>query len=138
MMTRECNATTASGVIAELRETRSAASPCIFLQTLIILIPLFYNQNGDAERLAIEPVKVKQTEGEIRRYFTGYSRYQTDGWYRDVQTGEESCDLHLRFEIDDNFTLADVAFLKKWKQTLEHRFEQRSIYMKLLVSVVCL
>lgn len=104
--------------------------------TLTVLIPRFYNPDRHGIRKPIEPEKIEETEREMMGYFSGYQKFLIEGGYRDRGTGEEFYDALIRFEIDAEFDSGDRAFLNAWKQTLEERFQQRVIYMKLIGPVV--
>lgn len=97
----------------------------------MILIPLYYNRDAAGVRRPIEAPKLEQTELEIRRRFSGYSKSRIEGWYRSEQTGEEFNDELIRFQIDGALDGADVEFLRRWKAVLEDRFDQEAIYMTL-------
>jgi hypothetical protein len=48
-----------------------------------------------------------------------------------MNTGNEYRDKHFRFDIDLFVTPSMSEALRKWKLVLQHRFDQREIYMKL-------
>ena len=125
------------GLVAA-RAVRSAFNPTALHSlgdsphlTLVILIPVYYNPDGDGIKRKVEIAKVKRTESEIRDQFSGYSRSSIDGWWRDESTGEEFQDHLIRFEIDAAFDGRTLGFVRRWKKTLESRFQQRAIYLKL-------
>jgi len=102
--------------------------------TLVILIPRFYNPETDGIRRAVEADKIMQTVREIRRQFSGYSRFAIHGWYRD-DDDEEFSDRLVRFEIDFLPDRRRLESLKAWKKTLERRFRQRAIYFRFTPAV---
>jgi hypothetical protein len=95
-------------------------------QTLTVLIPRFYNPDRSGNRRKVEQLKLKLTETEIRRLFGGYTVQSCTGW--DGVTRVE--DPHLRFEVDLSKRAAALDRLRDWKRTLERRFRQTKIYMK--------
>lgn len=95
-------------------------------QTLIVLIPRFYNPDRSGNRKEVEQLKLKLTETEIRRLFGGYTVLSCIGW--DSLTHVE--DSHLRFEVDLSKRAA-LNRLRDWKRILERRFRQSKIYMKI-------
>ncbi len=105
--------------------------------TLVVLIPRFYNPDSEGIRRPVEPEKILETVREIRAQFSGFCRSGLAGWYRDESTNEEFTDRLLRFEIDFVPDRRRLVALKSWKRTLERRFEQRSIYFKFMLGVVC-
>ncbi len=106
------------------------------LRTLVLMVPLFYNPDTRGFRKPVEGGKIGKTEEEIRRRFSGYSKYRIAGWYRDNETGSEYEDQLLRFEIDAVFSESDERFLRLWKRLLARRFQQQAIYMKLSGPVI--
>jgi hypothetical protein len=104
--------------------------------TLVVLVPRFYNPDRQGFRKPVEPEKLVETEREMLDYFSGYQKFLIEGGYRDPGTGEEFYDALIRFEIDAECESGNRAFLNAWKQTLEERFQQRCIYMKLVGPVV--
>jgi len=107
------------------------------VRTLVLLIPRYGNPDQNGHREPIDPTLLDKTLTEIRTYFSGYTSYRTEGWYRDGETGEEFFDEHIRFEIDCPFNDSGKVLLTSWKRKLEDRFHQRCIYMKLLGPVIC-
>lgn len=105
------------------------------LLTLTVLIPRFYNPDDRGVREPVEAEKIEETEQEMLGYFSGYQKFLIEGTYRDSETGEEFHDALVRFEIDAEFDHMDRAFLEVWRQTLEERFQQQLIYMKLVGPV---
>jgi hypothetical protein len=101
------------------------------LRTLTLLIPRSYNPDTNGGRKQVELSKLVCTLREIRQLFSGYSVQNTEGWYRDSETGEEFRDSHFRFDIDLVVAPSVTESLRKWKKILEFRFKQREIYMKL-------
>jgi hypothetical protein len=101
------------------------------LRTLTILIPRSYNPDARGVRKRVELSKLVHTFREVRQLFPGYSVQATEGWYRDRDTGEGLRDHHFRFDIDVLVTPSVIDSLRKWKNILEVRLEQRVIYMKL-------
>lgn len=116
----------------------AAARPALRVETLVVLIPLFYNPDACGRRLPIESWKLLQTEAEIRRLFTGYSKSNTTGWYRDVERHKEYLDRLFRYEIDGTFDPGLLRALRLWKRQLARRFRQAAIYMRLTNSGVWL
>ena len=96
------------------------------LNTLVILLPTYYNPDAMGERKKIEPEKWRITMAEIEQLFSGYQQIHITGWNRDDNVKE---DLY-RFEIDLFVTPAKVAAILRWKHLLKRRFKQRSIYMR--------
>ena len=105
--------------------------PAIRVQTLILLLPMFYNVDEEGGRRRVESWKLLQTLAEIRRMFQGYSCSSRTGWFHEEATGEEYDDELIRYEIDGHFDERACRKLRLWKRKLERRFKQRSIYMKL-------
>jgi hypothetical protein len=101
------------------------------LRTLTVLIPRTYNPGAMGVRKRVELSKLVRTFREMQRLFSGYSVQPTEGWYRDDATGKGIRDHHFRFDIDLLVTRSVIESLRKWKNILEVRFEQRAIYMKL-------
>ena len=122
---------------AGLPHASNGGLPDHALCTMVVCLPLHYNPSPDGRRVAIEAEKFEETEREIRRHFSGYSRFAITGWYRDDNTGEEFVDQLLRFEVDGTFTGEQLAHLKRWKQELETRFAQRAIYFKFTGPETC-
>jgi hypothetical protein len=96
------------------------------LCTLVVLLPTYYNPDALGARKKIEPEKWRVTMAEIERLFSGYQRMHITGWNREDRVND---DLY-RFEIDLIVTRAKADAILRWRQTLERRFEQRSIYMR--------
>jgi hypothetical protein len=111
-------------------------SPCAptIVQTLIIVIPLFHNPDSHGQRIPVESTKIEETKDEIRKRFNGYSMSVIVGWYRGDMHKYGYSDRNLRFEIDGTPDEFDWAYLQTWKKSLEVRFDQRSIYMRLSKS----
>jgi hypothetical protein len=105
------------------------------LRTLVIHLPLYHNPDGEGHVNPVDPSLLDETFREIRTYFTGYTSYVTAGWFRDTETEEEFSDETMRIEIDARFANTDRYFLRRWRQQLEARFDQRCICMKILGSV---
>jgi hypothetical protein len=120
----------------ERRDNKRSEWPKPEPRTLVFCLPLFYNPAGGTS-VPIESEKFDETEREIRRNFSGYSRFPISGWYRDDNTGEEFVDQLLRFEVDGTFTGDQLAYLKRWKRELEIRFAQRAIYFKFTGRETC-
>lgn len=95
--------------------------------TLTLHIPRFCNPGERGRRKKCELSKLKLTLREMRTMFSGYSVTSTKGWNRDDQVR----DSHYRFEIDFFVTTSRLESIRAWKLSLEERFEQHSIYMKL-------
>ncbi len=112
----------------------AVARPVVRVETLIVLIPLSYNPDPRGRRLPVESWKLLQTEAEIRRLFTGYSKSITTGWYRDIEQHKEYVDRLIRYEIDGNFDPCRLRALRLWKRQLARRFRQAAIYMRLTNS----
>ncbi len=112
----------------------AAARPAIRVETLVVLIPLFYNPDACGRRLPVESWKLLQTEAEVRRLFTGYAKSTTTGWYRDVEQHKEYLDRLTRYEIDGTFDPRRLRALRLWKRQLARRFRQVAIYMRLTNS----
>jgi hypothetical protein len=101
------------------------------LRTLTVLIPRDYNPDKNGVRRRVELSKFVRTFREMRRLFTGYSVQPAEGWYRDPDSGEGVRDRHFRIDIDLPVTPSVTQGLRKWKNILEFRFDQRAIYMKI-------
>lgn len=95
-------------------------------RTLVILLPTYYNPDALGVRKKVEPEKWRATMVEIERFFSGYQQMHINGWNSEDNVKD---DLY-RFDFDLIVTPAKVAAILRWKHVLEHRFEQRSIYMK--------
>jgi hypothetical protein len=113
------------------RTKRAEAQEKATLRTLTILIPRSYNPDAKGVRKRVELSKLVRTFREMRRLFPGYSLQDTDGWYRDPETGKGVRDRHFRCDIDLLVTQSVIENLREWKNILEQRFEQRAIYMRL-------
>ena len=61
-----------------------------------------------------------------------------EGWYWDGAVGKGIRDRFFRFETDLLVTPPVVESLRKWKNILELRFEQKEIYMRLSERVIWL
>jgi hypothetical protein len=101
------------------------------LRTLTVLIPRNYNPDEKGARKRVELSKLVRTFREMRRLFTGYSVLDTKGWYRDLKTGKEVRDRHFRIDVDLQVTPSVAKRLRNWKHSLELRFDQTAIYMRL-------
>ena len=113
------------------RTNRAEARERGALRTLTILIPRSYNPDAKGIRKKVELSKLVRTFREMGHLFPGYSLQHTEGWYRDPETGKGVRDRHFRFDIDLLVTQSVIGNLRKWKNILELRFEQRAIYMRL-------
>jgi ribonucleotide reductase beta subunit family protein with ferritin-like domain len=89
-------------------------------------LPTCYNPDARGARKKIEPEKWRVTMVELERLFSGYQRMHIAGWNREDRVHD---DLY-RFEIDVIVTRAKADAILRWRQTLERRFAQRSIYMR--------
>jgi hypothetical protein len=101
------------------------------LRTFTVLIPRNYNPDEKGIRRRVELSKLVRTFREMRRLFTGYSVQSANGWYRDLETGKEVRDRHFRVDVDLPVTPSVTESLRKWKNILKFRFDQRAIYMKI-------
>jgi hypothetical protein len=99
--------------------------------TLIIMIPLYLNPNDTGGRYPVEPEKIELTEKEIRQRFSGYTKCVKEGWYREAYSGDEYFDENIQYEIDGPTSGFNAELLTRWKCSLECRFQQKAIYMKL-------
>jgi hypothetical protein len=108
-------------------------------QTLILLIPLRYNETDSAGyRKPIPELLIKRTIQEMREMFSGYTLLPAKGWYwDDVRIIGVSDDL-VRIEVDGIFTGDDLHTLHDWKKRLRRRFKQNYIYMRLVASGVAI
>jgi hypothetical protein len=104
--------------------------------TLIVILPLYQNPTDIGNRDPVEPEKIELTEREIREYFSGYTKCLKEGWYRDEYSGYEYFDQNIQYDIDAPLCEFNLDSLTRWKCSLEYRFKQRSIYMKLLGPVL--
>jgi hypothetical protein len=95
--------------------------------TLTLHIPRFHNPDADGRRRKTCCSKLKTTLRELRQLFSGYSVTNTRGW----NNGDRVRDSHYRFEMDFVATPDLLNEIVRWKGTLEVRFEQRSIYMRI-------
>jgi hypothetical protein len=120
------------------RHERPEARERATLRTLTIMIPRTYNPDATGVRKRVELSKLVRTFQEMRQLFSGYSVQPTAGWYRDENSGKGVRDRHFRFDIDLPVTQSAIESLRKWKNTLEIRFEQQAIYMKLSERAVWL
>ncbi len=102
----------------------------IQLQVLVILLPRYYNPDGNGKRVPVERSAFEQTFAEIRQYCSGFRLYEGQGWCHGLRFRGDF-DEHIRIEIEAVLSDADVVFLKNWKRQLEIRFRQDSIYMSL-------
>ena len=100
-----------------------ATPPC----TLTLQLPRFHNPDERGRRRKCAISTLKFTLREMRQMFSGYCVTTTKGWNRD----DRIRDSHYRFEIDFVATPNRLESIRAWKLSLEDRFEQRSIYMKL-------
>lgn len=71
--------------------------------------------------------KLKTTLREMRQLFSGYSVLDTRGWNKDDRVR----DSHYRCEMDFVATRTLVSEITRWKRTLQARFDQHSIYMRI-------
>jgi hypothetical protein len=110
---------------------RSRSHDKAILRTVTILIPRSYNPDERGSRKPVELSKLVRTFREVRRLSSGYSLQQTEGWYRSRETGKGVRDRHFRLDIDLQTTPLVIANLRAWTRTLEHRFDQESIYVRL-------
>jgi hypothetical protein len=101
------------------------------LRTLTVLIPRSYNPDEKGVLRQVELSKLVITFREMRRLFAGYSVHPAEGWYRDPESGKGIRDRHFRLEVDLVITSSVAKTLRKWKNILELRFDQRAIYMRL-------
>lgn len=104
------------------------------LHTLILHIPRLHNPDADGRRARVSLKKLKLTIRELRSLFSGYSVSLTNGWSRE----DGVRDSHYRFEMDFQPTQDLLNQVTRWKKTLETRFEQRSLYMKISDGTVWL
>lgn len=109
---------------------RSRAS----LRTIILLLPRFRNPDSNGSRQKIELHKWKLTLREIEQFFPGYQRLRVKGWNREDNVRD---DLY-RFETDLVVTRAKAALIRRWKNVLAARFDQREIYIKISERVAWL
>ena len=103
-------------------------------QTLILLLPLFYNPDSKGYRKAISKVLIERTISEMQRMFGGYTLTRAMGWYWDETNNTGVSDELVRLEVDGVFTGSDLRALHEWKGKLRHRFKQDYIYMRLIAS----
>jgi hypothetical protein len=108
-----------------------AIRPSVRIETLLITLPVTYNPDESGRRLAIESWKLLQTEAEIRRLFTGYTRSRVRGWWHDHDHGVEYEDRLIRYEIDGQFDARMLDRIRRWKRVLARRFQQAEVYMRL-------
>jgi hypothetical protein len=107
------------------------------LQVLVILLPLYYNPDENGKRVRVEPCAFERTFAEIKQYCSGIRLYEGVGWCHSLRFRGD-IDEHIKVEIDAFFNAEDLASLKNWKQKLEIRFHQDSIYMSLSGPVLWL
>ena len=108
------------------------------LRTLSVLIPRYYNADGQGVRNRVERSKLLDTMNEIKQYFSGYICTAVDGWQKDKLIPGGCTDKHWSFEIDVVFSSTLAIFLQKWKQKLRRRFAQKEIFMRLSSRVTWL
>jgi hypothetical protein len=101
------------------------------VQTLVIVIPRLHNSDTNGRRRVVAPDKIEETKNEIKHLFSGYSMFFIEGWYRDRVTGQQISDPNILFEVDAAPEEFNVEYLRSWRRTLESRFEQCSIHMRL-------
>jgi hypothetical protein len=101
----------------------------------MLLLSRYYNPGRVGFKRAIEDWKFELTEQEIRDSFTGLISFPVEGWYRDEITRKEYSDELFRYEIDFYPNTETPIFLKSWKRTLEERFEQSEIYVRLGIGL---
>jgi hypothetical protein len=106
------------------------------VDTLTLCVPLFYNPNDGQQRIAVESWKLLQTEAEIRRLFSGYTRWPAKGWWRDCAHYKEYEDTLIRYEIDGNFDRKMLERIRRWKRVLSRRFRQVEFYFKVAQGVL--
>ena len=103
------------------------AATSIPMCTLTLHIPRFHNPDANGKRQRVSFSKLKLTLHELRQLFSGYSVSDMRGW----NSGDRVRDSHYRFEMDFIATHALLSKIIRWKGTLESRFEQHSIYMRI-------
>ncbi len=103
-------------------------------QTLILLLPLFYNPDSKGYRKPISNTLIQRTISEMQRMFSGYTLARVMGWYWEETKSVGVPDELVRLEVDGVFTGDDLRALHEWKRRLRRRFRQDYIYMRLVAS----
>jgi hypothetical protein len=98
------------------------------LRTVTIHLPLLYNPTRFGVRLPIGFWKLRRTLREMQARFSGFTLSLVLGWCRE----DGVWDPAFRIEFDAEYSSRLVTELDLWKQRLQSRFVQRSIYMRVL------
>src|SRR4029077_2349458 len=102
-------------------------TPTSPLQTVTLHIPLFHNPSRFGIRFPVRPGKILKVIHELQARFSGFTLSIGIGWC----TEDGIWDLHLCAVFDVVLTLEIQSYLTWWQGTLQDRFKQRSIYLKL-------
>lgn len=100
--------------------------PVECLRTVRVLIPLLQNPTLTGLRFPVSWSLIRKTVEEFKRRFSGLTILPALGWCREDGVWDPS----ICIETDVLFSLETDIDLSLWKETLEHRFIQRSIYMR--------
>jgi hypothetical protein len=112
-----------------VRRGRKIVSRSVSVVT--IHIPLRYNANIRGMRKPVEQSKIGKSLREAQSYFSGFSILRTSGWCRGHEASG-TWDDHIRIEIDICPTEEHIRLLAQWRRTLETRFKQDSIYLRIM------
>lgn len=95
------------------------------LQNITLHLPILHNRNKLGLRLPVSLGKFRQTFRELKAASTGFNVSACFGWCAE----DGIWDPHIRVDFDADVTPDLEAFLLRWRESLRHRFVQRSIYM---------
>jgi hypothetical protein len=97
------------------------------LCTITLHIPLIQNPNKYGIRMPMSLGKIRTTLRELQARFSGFTLSFRLGWCAD----DRMWDPHLCIDVDTQATVEVERDIQHFKNVLEHRFQQRSIYMKI-------